>query len=242
MARTLADARHWMHQGASLIAASLEGLDDEAFTAPSRLSGWTRAHVVAHLSANADAVGNLVHWAATGEPTPMYSSPEQRAADIEAGSTRSGVDLTAWFARSAAQLDAAMAALTAEQWQAEVVTAQGRTVPASETPWMRSREVMVHAVDLGSGIGFADLPPDFLDALCDDIADKRGAAAGTASAGPKLVVITTDADGCWEIAGAGQPTAVTGTLAAVTSYLAGRDPSGVVAPNGAPAPDLPAWL
>ena len=32
-----------------------------------------------------DAVGNLVHWAATGERTPMYASPEQRNTDIDAG-------------------------------------------------------------------------------------------------------------------------------------------------------------
>jgi uncharacterized protein (TIGR03083 family) len=242
MARTLAESRRWMREGASLVSDSLDGLDEDAFTTLTDLPGWTRAHVVAHLSANADAVGNLVYWAATGEPTPMYASSEQRGADIEAGSTRSGADLTAWFARSAAQLDAAMDALTAEQWQADVVTAQGRTVPASETPWMRSREVMVHAVDLGAGIGFADLPVDFLDALCTDIAGKRSAGAGSAFAGPALVVVTTDADGCWEIAGTGEPIGVHGTLAAVTSYLAGRDASGAVTANGSPAPDLPAWL
>ena len=71
-----------------------------------------------------------------------------------------------------------MASLTDEQWEAEVVTAQGRTVPASETPWMRAREVMVHAVDLGTGIGFDDLPDGFLVALCDDIVGKRAAAGG----------------------------------------------------------------
>jgi len=242
MARSLADARRWMQQGATLVSGALDGLDDEAFTAPTDLAGWTRAHVVAHLSANADAVGNLVHWAATGQPTPMYASIEQRNADIEAGSLLTGVKLTEWFNRSAATLDDAMASLTGAQWEAEVVTAQGRTVPASETPWMRSREVMVHAVDLGTGIGFADLPADFLDALCDDIAGKRSAGAGTPAAGPALVVVATDSDGCWEIAGSGEPTAASGTLAAVTSYLAGRDASAVVMTNGEPAPALPAWL
>lgn len=36
-------------------------------------------------------------------------------------------------------------------WTHEVRTAQGRTVPASETVWMRTREVWVHAVDLDNG-------------------------------------------------------------------------------------------
>ena len=86
MARTRADARRWMQLGATLVSGALAGIDDSEFTSPTELPGWTRAHVVAHLSANAEAVGRLVHWAATGEPTPMYSSMEQRNADIESGS------------------------------------------------------------------------------------------------------------------------------------------------------------
>ena len=174
MARTLDDAIRWAEQGAKLVHEGLEGLDETGFSAPSGLPGWTRRHVVAHLAANAEAVGNLVHWAATEEPTPMYSSPQQRAADIELGSTRTGPDLRLWFSASAARLSEAMSALTPEQWSTEVVTAQGRTVHASETPWMRAREVMVHAVDLGTGTTFADLPSDFLEALCDDVVAKRG--------------------------------------------------------------------
>lgn len=68
--------------------------------------------------------------------------------------------------------------LTDEHWAAEVMTAQGRTVAASETQWMRAREVCVHAVDLDLDldldVGFADLPADFLRALIDDILAKRG--------------------------------------------------------------------
>ena len=101
-----------MQQGATLVSGALAGLDDAAFTSPTELAGWTRAHVVAHLSANAEAVGRLVHWAATGEPTPMYSSMEQRNADIESGSRLAGLELTEWFNRSAATLDDAMANLT----------------------------------------------------------------------------------------------------------------------------------
>jgi maleylpyruvate isomerase len=67
-----------------------------------------------------------------------------------------------------------MEALTADQWAAEVVTAQGRTVPATEIPWLRAREVCVHVVDLGTGLTFADLPEDFLTALVADIKAKRG--------------------------------------------------------------------
>lgn len=238
--RTRDDARRWVSQGSKLFADAVDGLDEEAYAAPSGLPGWTRRHLVAHVAANADAIGNLLHWAATGERTAMYSSPEQRSADIEAGSKMAGSALTEWFKQSAHRLGAAMDSLPEARWQAEVVTAQGRTVPASETPWMRAREVLVHAVDLGTGIGFADLPADFLAALCDDIVAKR-AAAGSPAAGPALTVEASDTGDRWEVPGTGDPVAVRGSLAAVTSYLAGRGDTGVAAAAGQ-VPELPVWL
>ena len=135
-----------------------------------------------------------------------------------------------------------MASLTDQQWEAEVVTAQGRTVPASETPWMRAREVMVHAVDLGTGVGFDHLPEDFLTALCDDIVGKRTAAAGSDAVGPALAIEATDTGNRWAIEGAGDPVTVVGTLSSVTAYLSGRGTHGVATPDGGAAPVLPAWL
>ena len=86
----------------------------------------------------------------------------------------SPAELDGWLRRSAADLAAGMDRLTDAQWATEVRTAQGRTVPATEIPWLRAREVCVHAVDLDLGITFADLPEDFLTALCDDVVAKRG--------------------------------------------------------------------
>lgn len=103
----------------------------------------------------------------------MYASAEQRAAEIENGSARPARELLLAFGRSASDLSDAMTALTPAQWEHEVITAQRRTVLASEVPWLRAREVYVHAVDLGAGIGFADLPEDFLAALITDIRTKR---------------------------------------------------------------------
>lgn len=163
------DAPEWVSFGTEIFLSHANEL-----SGPSALPGWTRKHLAAHVAANADALGNLVHWARTGERTPMYASPEQRNADIEAGSQLSEAQLTSWLRDSARSLDSAMAALTPEQWRAEVVTAQGRTVPATEIPWMRAREVCVHAVDLGTGLTFADLPEAFLSALAAEIQAKRG--------------------------------------------------------------------
>jgi maleylpyruvate isomerase len=214
MTRSLDDARRWVREGTKCVSEALAGVDDLAVPIP--LPEWTRAHVVAHLAANAEAVGNLVRWAATGERSPMYASPDQRATDIEAGSKRTAAELVAWFGSSAAALERAMDALTEHQWSARVVTAQGRDVPASETPWMRARELFVHAVDLDLGVTFDDLPDDFLKALVFDVLAKRG----------------TESD-------------VTGPLAGRAAYLTGRA-DGVTAqvlrPDGGAAPELPPWL
>lgn len=174
MARTFEQSREWSARGTSLFLGAVAGMDETSYPVGSALPGWSRKHVVAHVAANADALGNLVHWAETGVETPMYSSPEERAAGIERDAAMPVEELTAWARDSAERLDSAMSRLTPEHWQREVVTAQGRTVPATELQWMRAREVCVHAVDLGTGVGFADLPDGFLTALTEEIRLKRG--------------------------------------------------------------------
>lgn len=238
MARSLAAARDWVRVGTRLGADAVAGWSEDDLCAASALPGWSRKHLVAHLAANADAVGNLVRWAATGKRVPMYNSAEQRLADIETGARLPATELVAWFDRSAAALEAAMDALSEDRWRTQVVTAQGRPVPATETAWLRAREVMVHAVDLRAGLTFADLPADFLVALVDDIVAKRDGAGD----GPALVVAPADHGSGWTVAGIGSPTPVTGSLAALAAYLAGRGADGVRTADGESLPNLPPWL
>ncbi|MER7705992.1 maleylpyruvate isomerase family mycothiol-dependent enzyme [Kitasatospora sp. NPDC097605] len=205
----------WVGTGTALCASAIAGLSEDEYAAASALPGWTRKHLVAHLAANAEAIGNLVHWARTGERTPMYADPRERAAGIERGAGRGADELTRWFTDSAVNLAAAMSALPEEAWRTPVVTAQGRTVPVSETPYLRAREVMVHAVDLATGVRFAGLPDGFLRALEEDIRAKRGGDAVPELRGPQ---------------------------AEVTAYLAGRSATGVTTADGGLPPTLPAWL
>lgn len=198
----------WIDEGTALCRGALGDLE-----AASSLPGWSRRHVAAHLSLNAEALGNLVHWARTGEERPMYPSAEARNADIEKAAGRPDDELRAWFDEACAQLSASMAALTDEQWQTEVRTSRGAPIPASEIRWMRSREVLIHAVDFGAGIAFADLPTDFLETLCEDIRTYRSDV-------PE----------------------VSGPLPELAAYLSGRPYAGVVNPDGTPAPPLPPWL
>jgi uncharacterized protein (TIGR03083 family) len=235
MPGSLADTRRWMRHGTTLFLQAAE-LNDHALAQRSALPGWSRKHVIAHVAANADALGNLIHWAATGQPTPMYSSPGERAAGIEHGSLLPAADLQAWLRRSAGALEDASSRLGTDHWQAPVVTAQGRTVPASEVPWLRAREVYVHAVDLAVDLSFADLPADFMATLCDDMITKRSAGPG-----PAVLLEAADTHTRWELPGNGKPVAVSGPLGDLTAYLAGRA-HGLAAGGGGPVPALPPWL
>jgi len=241
--RTAADSRRWVGQGTETFLRMLGRMSDERLDELTRLPGWTGRHVVAHVAANADALRNLVRWAKTGEATPMYSSPEQRAADIEAGATRDAAALREWVRSSAAALEEDLDALAEQDWTAQVRTAQGRAVAATEIPWMRAREVMVHAIDLSAvadqgKVSFADLPADFLAALVTDVAGKRGSAP---EVGPGLRIAPTDIGLRWSVPGA-DPVTVQGTLADLTAYLTGREGGPVTALTAGPAPDLPPWL
>jgi maleylpyruvate isomerase len=225
----------WVQDGTARLQADLARLADADLNAPSLLPGWTRRHLLAHVAANADALCRLAYWARTGEERRMYSSAQQRNAEIEVGAVRPAAEIRNWITDSAAQLADDLGRLTDDTWQAMVVTAQGRTVPATEIPWLRAREVWVHAADLGAGTTFGDMPPEFLTELLDDVAARR-AAQGT---GPALSLTATDTGGTWHVAGTGEAYAVEAPRIVLGKWLTGRSAAGL---RGAELPDLPPWL
>lgn len=223
----------WMRDGTDRLLGAVANLDDADFDEPSLLPGWNRRYLLSHVSANAEALRNLVHWARTGEERRMYASPQQRNADIAAGARRPAGELRAWVTSSATALADDIAALPEPAWDARVITAQGVNRSAAEIPWMRDREVYIHTVDLASGVGFADLPPAFLFALLDDVTARRASVG----AGPALDVTATDADSRWQVAGTGTPASVRAPLADLAAWLTGRPSPALPA-----APALPPWL
>jgi uncharacterized protein (TIGR03083 family) len=174
-------ARTWLDDTTRLMLRAVDSLDDNDCASPSALPGWTVAHIVAHLHFNAEAIARLTQWARTGIETPMYSSMNQRNADIEAGAVLPTAELRGLLHASTSALEDAFDALSPSQWEHLVVTAQGRTIPATELVWMRFREVAVHGIDLGRGISFVDLPGEAVAKLVDEIVAKR-LAAGEAPA------------------------------------------------------------
>ena len=216
----------WADEGSRVFLERLDHLPDSAFGDESRLPGWTNAHLVAHVGYNARALSRLVHWAATGEETPMYVSPEARNEEIEEGAKLSPTELRTLATETDERLRAELAELT--EWDAKVRTAQGRIVAATEIPWMRTREVWIHAVDLGTGLDFTDFPADLVDALITDIAGTRASR----DQGPALVLRPQDREREWRIGGNGK--VVDGKAAELCRWLAGR--------GTLDGPELGRWL
>jgi len=222
----------WMHDGTRLFLDTLATVSDTDLTAPSLLPHWSRAHVVSHLARNADALCNLLAWARTGVETPMYPSRQARAADIEAGVGRTPAEIRADVDRAAQRLATAVADLPDVAWSKEIRTASGRAVGGSEVPWMRVREVWVHAVDLDAGVDFTAVPPDVAKALLDDALSSLREHADA----PALTIHCTELDAAWPL-GDGTAGDVAGTYPALLSWALGRRSTEVT--NW---PDLPAWL
>jgi hypothetical protein len=70
MRRSFADARRWMQLGTAALVKEAD-LYGGALSSSSALPGRSRKHLLAHVAGNAEALGNLMRWAATGVPTPL---------------------------------------------------------------------------------------------------------------------------------------------------------------------------
>jgi maleylpyruvate isomerase len=78
----------WVAEGQLLLENAATGLSPQQVGGPSRLPGWSRGHVLTHLSRNADALTNLLTSARTGVESPMYATPAEREEGIAAGADR----------------------------------------------------------------------------------------------------------------------------------------------------------
>ena len=213
------------------LRTALGRLTDAEFDGPSLLPGWTRRVLLAHLARNAEALLNLLNWARTNVETPMYPSPGAREDQIAATAELPPAQLRRYVSTASRRLALAMQTMPDDAWMMPVRTAQGRTVPASEVPWLRTREVWAHGVDLDAGITFAHVPTSVTIALIDDVF-RTWARRGTI---PDLILF---ADGdTW---GTGSVT-VAGPLAAAAAWVTGRSAGTELTADGA-LPRLTNWI
>jgi maleylpyruvate isomerase len=128
---------------------------------PSLLPGWTRAHVLAHLARNADALRNLLIGARSGRDRPAYASSEARDAEIGRDAAQEARDLASDVAGSAMALRTVARQLPDQAWTYPVRVLDSAPFPAAQVLTRRLVEVELHHCDLAAGYGPADWPETF---------------------------------------------------------------------------------
>ena len=137
-------------------------LTEPDLRAPSLLPGWTRAHVLAHVARNADAMRNVLGGVRTGEDRPGYASAVARVAGIEQDAGRPARELAADLADSAMALRTVARQLPGDGWQVPVrMLDPGARFPAAQLLTRRLVEVELHHSDLAAGYDPADWPAAF---------------------------------------------------------------------------------
>ncbi|MFE7567787.1 maleylpyruvate isomerase family mycothiol-dependent enzyme [Streptomyces sp. NPDC057539] len=209
-----------------LLSAAAE-LDNAALAAPSRLPGWSRGHVLAHLARNADALVNVF------EGRPMYRDAETRDADIERDATRP-LDVQLADVRNTAEAFQHSAAAPAD-WTRVVTMRNGVTDVAARLPFRRLIEIELHHVDLGIGRELEDLSEEFTERETAFLVERFSGN----DAVPPLALTATDGR-TWRTGGTeGIPLAVSGPAPDLMGWLAGRgDGTALKSPDG-PLPVLP---
>ncbi|MEV7688471.1 maleylpyruvate isomerase family mycothiol-dependent enzyme [Streptomyces bungoensis] len=202
-------------------------LDNASLAQPSRLPGWTRGHVLAHLARNADALVNVL------EGRSMYESAAARDADIERDASRP-VDVQLTDVReSGARLQ--QAAAVPADWSRTVELRNGVTDSAARLPFRRWAEVELHHVDLGIGYELEDVPAEF--------AEREIAFLAQRFAGHPDVPATRVTDGtrAWSTGReASEPeVTVSGPAAELLGWLAGRGEGASLEVTGGTLPKLP---
>jgi maleylpyruvate isomerase len=213
-------------------------LDDTACRRPSRLPGWSRAHVISHLARNADALVNLLTWARTGVEHPMYTSRADRDADIEEGAIRPHRLLTEDLVAASQRFAHAAGTLADAAWTTGVANLRGTTFLAAEVPWLRVREVWLHLIDLDAGFDVEDLPAELVEGLLEDAVRQL---SGRAEVPPLLIEADLPGDGqrSWAVNASGPGAApIRGDGRQLLGWLTGRSPGTGL--HGS-LPPLPSW-
>ncbi|WP_426998892.1 maleylpyruvate isomerase family mycothiol-dependent enzyme [Pseudarthrobacter sp. N5] len=225
-----------LHKNADVVASTAAKLADEDVVAPSELPGWSRGHVLAHITGIANAMARQLEYAARGESVELYDGGyEGRTQAIEMaashGRTEHLADLDTALERALRAFDA----LDADGWQTPISYRGGVVLDGGLALW---RELVIHASDLGTGRGPETWSRDFCGHLFAFLTARvpDGQRFVLQPLGlPPLSVGSGD-----------RSTVINGMITDIAAWLAGRKPSlgslrASAAADGVDLPELLPW-
>lgn len=194
--------------------------------------------MLTHLARNADSHTRMIEAVLRGEPVEQYpGGSAQRSGDIEAGSTRDARVLIDDLRASDDAMAAAFARVDDATWARDALR-WGEPWPAVDLPFLRWREVALHATDLGvDGVDASIWHPDYVD---HELRRQVGALAWRLPAGTAVRLVARDAGwSTFVVPSAGDPVrgvvTVEDTAAELLAWAVGR------APGGTHWPPLEPW-
>ena len=216
------------------LVRTVDAMEDFQFAEPSLLPGWSRGHVVAHLTLNAEGLAGVVEGLREGRSVPMYASQEARDSDIEELSGLEPSRLRERFLASTTLIHHEVSELPEELYAGRIERTQGsdRVFTAGRVGEMRLREVEIHHADLDLAYSFEDWPAEFVVALLDTRAAVYDDPA-------TFTAYAADLGRSWEFGGGG-PT-VSGPGAALAWWATGRDPGDLLTSDSGEVPTQEAW-
>jgi maleylpyruvate isomerase len=212
--------------------ARVDELPDEAWSADSGCTGWTRGHVIAHLTLNAEGLGGALRGLIEGVPIPMYASNERRDSDIDALAAAPSAQIRPRLRSAADALAGALAVLHTLPEEATFErTPGGVRLPAHVVPLLRLREVEIHHADLRAGYSYADWPTDTAIRLLEHDAGRYD--------GPPLLARDNELDVTFAFGAVDRASpVVTGPVAALAWWASGRDPGAVLTSSNGSLPNM----
>jgi maleylpyruvate isomerase len=210
-----------------------DGLTDDDYDAPSGLPDWTRGHVLAHLTLNAEGLAGALGGIVEGARVPMYASQDARDADIAELATQGPTVIRSRLLGACTDVADAFAGVPQDQWDSTIDRVPGgRTFTAGDVPGMRVREVEIHHADLAAGYDCRSWSTAFVTLLLDAMLDRDASAE-------RFAVRATDLGRSWTF-GEGGPT-VSGTGAELGWWLTGRGTGEGLTSDSGTLPRIGTW-
>ena len=222
-----------LDSGTRRLVRSVDKMADDEWAGPSLLPGWTRAHVVAHLTLNAEGLSGALEGVHEGRPRTMYASDAARDGDIAELARATPSELRDRFLASTTVVGEWIEELADNLADTMIErTPGGRRFPAGDVGTMRVREVEIHHADLGLDYTAADWPAEFVVLL-------MASRAGAEHDGTPFVAHAVDIDRTWAF-GTGGPT-VSGSGSALAWWVTGRGTGDGLTSDDGRVPRIEAW-